>query len=420
MAGPPTQAELARRAAEFKVLARSAKVRERFANAWVLTDRDVQANDNAEHLYRHLRSEHPEVNAWFVIDARAPECVRLERDGFRLVFYGTDEHVLLMLNARHLISSHVDEYVVKPLDPRHYGPPSWKFTFLQHGVMHNDLSRWLNSKDVDLLITSTPEETRSLVADGTPYILTGREVVMTGLPRHDRLHRLSAGSEPGSRNLLLIAPTWRRELMPLADEGPARRGLSEDFWESSYARSWFGLLHDERLRRSADAHGLEIAFAPHPVLQHSLSQADLPDHVRLLCWDTDDVQLAMAQARLGITDYSSVAFDVAYCGVPVVYFQFDRAEFFSGRHAWRRGTFSYEADGFGPVVTSTDAVVEEVQRILDPGQGLDPAVRARIASTFPLRDDQACARVFTAIKRLYHPVPFVPVASEGQRSVSRR
>ena len=61
----------------------------RFGAAWVFTDRDNMAQDNAEHLYRHVRTAHPEVNSWFVINRDSHDWDRLAADGFRLVSYGT-------------------------------------------------------------------------------------------------------------------------------------------------------------------------------------------------------------------------------------------------------------------------------------------------------------------------------------------
>ena len=39
----------------------------------------------------------------------------------------------------------------------------WKFVFLQHGVIHNDLSRWLNAQPIRIMITTTEAEHRSIV-----------------------------------------------------------------------------------------------------------------------------------------------------------------------------------------------------------------------------------------------------------------
>ena len=58
----------------------------------------------------------PDVNAWFVLRRESADWDRLAAEGFRLVPFGSPEHVQLLLNTDHLISSQVDHYIVRPLD----------------------------------------------------------------------------------------------------------------------------------------------------------------------------------------------------------------------------------------------------------------------------------------------------------------
>ena len=184
-------------------LSQSEAVRRRFADAWVLIDRDTMAQDNAEAFYRYLKENCPAVNTWFVISETSPDWARLKKDGFRLINYGSDEHALLMKNARYLISSQLDTYILKPFDTADFGPNEWRFIFLQHGVTHNDLSRWINSKPISMLITSTKAEHASIVGDGSPYRYSSKEVVLTEMPRHDQLLRKAAKRRPDGSPLSL-------------------------------------------------------------------------------------------------------------------------------------------------------------------------------------------------------------------------
>ncbi len=197
------------------------RARERYANAWTFMDRDTEAHDNAEHLYRFVRQRHPEVNAWFVLRREAADWDRLAAEGFRLVPFGSSEHVQLLLNTDHLISSQVDNYVVRPLDPARFGRRAWRFTFLDHGVTQNDLSRWFNTMPIDRFITVSPAEHASIVDDHTPYVFTEKEVRLTGFPRHDRLLELKRSVERPS--LILVTPTWRRWLLATATDRQCSR-----------------------------------------------------------------------------------------------------------------------------------------------------------------------------------------------------
>ena len=58
------------------------------------------------------------------------------------------------------------------------------------------------------MITATRAEHDSIVDPQSNYILSSKEVVLTGFPRHDRLLSL-----PRSATTLLVMPTWRRYLL---------------------------------------------------------------------------------------------------------------------------------------------------------------------------------------------------------------
>ena len=66
-------------------LARLPPVRKRYEKAWVLLDREYEADDSAEHLYRWIKNNHPEINAWFLLTRNSHDWARLAAEGFRLV-----------------------------------------------------------------------------------------------------------------------------------------------------------------------------------------------------------------------------------------------------------------------------------------------------------------------------------------------
>src|SRR5699024_7613318 len=143
----PPRGPQARRLARAQRLARTALVSRIFRDAWVLMDRSHNAHDNAEHLFTYLRRNRRDINAWFVLKKGSPDWERLRRAGFkRLIPHGSLLWMALCLHATHIISSHADRYVYHPFDLP--GGWKWSFTFLQHGVTKDDISRWLNSKTI--------------------------------------------------------------------------------------------------------------------------------------------------------------------------------------------------------------------------------------------------------------------------------
>ncbi len=383
-------------------------VRRRFGDAWVLMDRVHDADDNAERLFRYLRDTRPDINAWFVLERGTPDWQRLERDGYgsRLVPHGGVLWRLVMLNCRHLISSHADAPVHRPPAIMRMKPtPQWKYTFLQHGVIKDDLSRWLNPKKVDLFVTSTPQEQRSIAGDGTHYVYTTREAKMTGLARFDRLRELGQAVPLERRRWILVCPTWRYWLTPPLAVGSQRREVHDGFFDSEYVREWTAFLADERLHALAEKHDLSIGFLPHPNIQPALARMRLPAHVHALTFAGQDVQQMIADAALMVTDYSSMSYNAAYLDRPVVYFQFDAELVNGGAHVGRPGYFDYTRDGFGPVTRTVEETVGEVVTIADE-QGLLPAAdyQRRIDASFPQRDGRCCERTVAAIEAM-DPAP---------------
>jgi CDP-glycerol glycerophosphotransferase (TagB/SpsB family) len=368
-------------------------------------DRVNDADDNGERLFEHLRATRPDVNAWFVIAGDSADWQRLKGAGERrLVAWGSFRWRMLMLNCRWLLSSHADRGLVEPTAVMRLarGRP-WKFGFLQHGVIKDDLSLWLNNRDIDLFVVSTPAELASVAGNGTGYIVTAKETRNTGLPRFDRLLEKGGAVKPRERDLVIVAPTWRTRLTLPLDPRTQRRMVDQRFADSDFLRAWMGLIRSERVRDAIAKRGWRLGFMPHPNLQPVLDQLDLPDWVEPLSFAGTDVQGMYARCALLVTDYSSVAFNVAYLDRPVVYFQFDRAEYARGAHMGRQGYFDYERDGFGPVVEDLAGAEKAVVAAVRHGPRPARDFQARIDATFTVRDGGACARVVAAIEELSRP-----------------
>ena len=369
-------------------------------NAWLLMDKDTHANDNAEHLYRYLHNEKPEVNAWFVLNRDSQDWDRLAGEGFRLIAHGSRRHTLALLSARHLLSSHADHYVVRPLDKKGVGTGTWKFTFLQHGVTKDDLSMWLNGKPIDMIICATPDEQSTIVTDGTAYRFSTLDTRLTGFPRHDRLWRLGESTPPQSRRKLLVMPTWRVNLLGTRIGSSNARELREDFWETPYAKAWRAVLESDRLRKAAATHNYEITFIPHPNMQDYLHGSPMSDHIVVHRFNDIDVQQTIAEGALMVTDYSSLAFEAAYLHRPVVYYQFDEAEFFSGEHVYTKGPWSYRDDGFGPVCAEAEETLDAIIGLIESDCTPASVYAERINKTFPFRDGKCSERTYQAVRAM--------------------
>ena len=387
-----------------------AVVRWKFAKAWVFVDRDEDADDNAEHMYRWVRRHHPEINAWFLLRRSSPDWDRLAKEGFRLM-QPSLARKLLILNSEHIISSHA-EYEFGGLDRRLYGDlMAWRYTFVQHGVIKDDLSHWLSNRAFDFFITTSPAEHASIVDNDTPYTYTDREMRRTGLPRHDRLLQIAQRIPIADVNALLVMPTWRGGLV---DERLGERSAAERmaaFAASDYARHWRALLRNDELRELASRRGQRLVFMPHPNAAPYIDAFDLPTHVQVATAANSVVQQVFARSIGFVTDYTSVAFTMAFLRRQVFYYQFDRERFYSGDHNWRAGYFDYERDGFGPVALAEDELLVHLRRFFANDARPEPEYLARMERAVPDRDDQSCRRVFENILALRRPIQAVKLGT---------
>lgn len=377
-----------------------------FANAWVLMDRDENANDNAEHLFRYLRKHRRDINAWFVLRKDSPDWARLKRDGFkRLIAYGSPLWRILCSEGGYIISSHADRYVYDPEPLRSFGGVHWRFVFLQHGVTHNDISRWLNTKRIAAMVTATSDEYASIAGDGSNYELTSNEVSLTGFPRHDNLKILKESSPvDGAPRLVTIMPTWRQFLSGAPVRGGNGRSIDPEFFQSDFIRRWLDFLWSEQVKSLSSCDYLRIVFMPHPNLEPYLSGLSIPPYVDLVRYTDRSVQEVLVESAVVITDYSSVVFDAAVIRTPVLYYQFDRESVFSGSHLTRPGYFSYVDDGFGPVADTPEELRDCLKRIVESGFVMEEQYSSRVDAAFGTLDGKACERTVRMIEALDVPV----------------
>ena len=183
-------------------------MRNKYHACWLFVDRPSKADDNAEHLYRYLLKRDLTGKMFFVLKRDSPDWLRLKSEGFQLIPFASEEHRIALINAKFVVSSQPDEFNQWPERWLDREMCRYRLIFVQHGVIKDDISRWLNTKPISRMLTSTRAEYESIVDPQSDYRMSDKEVVLTGLPRHDRLW-----SMPKTATTLLVMPTWRKYLL---------------------------------------------------------------------------------------------------------------------------------------------------------------------------------------------------------------
>lgn len=367
---------------------------------WLISDRLMKADDNGEAFFTYMNTEgkNVDIRTYFVLEKASTDYKRLKKIG-RVVPYHSTRHKILSLLCDKKISSQADEYVYNRFfdlsylygDIQH----KQKFVFLQHGVTKDDSSTWLKKTDtnISLFVTATNREYESILEYAYGY--DKRQVICTGFPRYDYLY-----NDSRKKNKITFMPTWRLYLTSGFDDRTDMRGLTKGFADSAYCRMYHQVFSSSKLFEAADRYHYQIRLMLHPAMpRECISYFHCAGQMEILDRNTR-YRTLYADSSLIVTDYSSAVFDFAYLRKPILYYQQDAEEFFSGRHVCRKGYFDYEKDGFGEVEYTADALIDRMIEYMKNRCQLKEYYRERIERVFRYSDQKNCQRVYDEIKKL--------------------
>lgn len=355
----------------------------------LVSDRVSKADDNGEAFFKYMtQNRADEFDTYFVIDGESADFKRLQQYGKVVPFFSW-KHRLLHLKADSLVSSQVNDFFFNPFRgaQRYYKNlmDQYRFVFLQHGIISNDLSDWLRKQKKYLhgfVVTTQEEYDRVRYGD---YDYTD-EIWLTGLPRYDYL-------EDKSENIITLLPTWRMYLAKKQDPVTGYWILVDDFKNTTYATFFRNLLSDERLNEAAERLGYRIQFKLHPSFTGLEHEFELPEYANIVGDDISYREI-YSKSKLVVSDYSSAIYDFLYLRKPIIYAQFDADEFFAGKHIYDKGDFDYEIQGFGEVEYDLDGTVNRIIEYMENDCQLKDKYRERIDSFFVFNDKNNCERIY--------------------------
>lgn len=362
---------------------------------WIVSDRSDVAGDNGEAFFSFLMgSEYKDkYDIYFLIDENSEDYERIKQIGPVLAF-GSKEHLITQLAASKVISSSGDNWVRNPYvrELRFVKEiPDYDYVFLQHGIIKDDLSKWLHflNKDISMFVTSAKGEYDSIVNGDYGY--DEKVVKLTGLARFDSL-------ENDPQKIVAITPTWRKALATPIIEGTSRRFYSDIFKETEFFRFYNDLINDRRILDVMKRKGYKGVFYLHP--SHKEQTCDFNGNDIISVWQKQiDYKKLFRESSLMVTDYSSVAMDFAYLKKPVIYAQFDKEDFFAS-HTYDEGYFDYKRDGFGPVCEDYESTVSAIIKAVEDDCAEQPEYLDRIDKFYMYLDRNNCRRIVEEIEKL--------------------
>lgn len=360
---------------------------------WLFMDRLEKADDNAEAFFLYVNQQDAlNVDTYFVLSKNSQDFKRIGKYG-KVIDAMSKEHFLLLFLADYMFVSQLNGWIENPFigweeyfRDIYHNP---KVVFLQHGVTKDDHSKWLRRYQQNLfgIVTSSLAEEKAFLGGNYDY---KQEVIWNvGMPRFDLLYS-------DIPEYVLIIPTWRKNLMEQRYDEKMKTNrwkLKKGKDDATYIYKYKHLMNNKKFRKICEDAGLKIAFMPHPLMQDYSGLFDVPDGVITLPYNSRYRDI-FAKSAVMITDYSSVAFDFAYLKKPIIYYQFDRENFFES-HSYKKGYFDYDTMGFGPVVDDEKGVVRTLKKVLKGN--FAEKYKKRIVAFFSHIDNDNCKRLYNTL-----------------------
>lgn len=348
---------------------------------WLVCEDKNTARDNGYHFFKYMRLEHPEIDTYYAIDKKCNGYKKVKDYG-NIIKFGGFKHWLYYLSSEYNISNQKSG---NPCIPLFYFIHV-KFNlfnnrvFLQHGITKDD-SPWLyykNTKFKYFICGAKKEYDYISKKFGYPE----NNVIYTGFPRFDNLH-----DNKVNKFQILIMPTWRNWL------GGNNKLDEINFKKSQFFIFWNSLLSNKAFNEYIEKNNLIVYFYPHKNMLEYLSCFSTYSKNIVFLDESYEIQKALKESSILITDYSSVYMDFAYMKKPNIYFQFDYEEY--RKKQLQEGYFDYLRDGFGPVCLNELDVFKELKKIVE--NGLEKKYEKRMNEFFELIDSKNSDRIFSIL-----------------------
>lgn len=346
---------------------------------WLISEGKNDARDNGYVFFEYIRKNHPDDYVYYAINKKCESYEKVNKLG-NTVNYGGFKHWIYYLNADKNIIIHKaanpNEKIFYVL--HYYRLFNGHRIFLQHGVTMNYV-KYLTYKETnfELFISGAKPEYEYIKSNfGYP----SNNVCYLGFPRFDRLYNAIP-----NKNIIAVMPTWRTWLKDIKK--------SSQFKKSGYYKKYQSLLNNETLINFLDKNDIKLFFYLHKNVEKFASLFTTKcSNIIIVKSNMDIILKLISESSVLITDYSSVSIDGAFMQKPIIYYQFDVDKF--RKHHLEKGYFSYENDGFGPVVLDEENLVENIIKYKKNNYKVEDKYVKRSNSFFELRDNDNCKRIY--------------------------
>jgi CDP-glycerol glycerophosphotransferase len=350
-----------------------------------------QFSDNPRALYEYIQNAYPAYQLYWSVDKRSIQ--QFERKGIPYIKRFSFQWMLKMTRAEYWITnSRLPLWIPKPNHT----------TYLQtwHGTPLKKLAADMEQVLMPGTDTEKYKQNFKREASKWDYLISPnkystdifrrafsfeRIMLETGYPRNDYLinsnnqgmieHLKMTNQLPDNKKIILYAPTWRD---------------NQFYGKGKYK---FNLELD--LKRMKEQLGDEYIVLLR--LHYLVSEHLELDGLEGFAYDFstyEDIRDLYLISDILITDYSSVFFDFANLRKPMFFYVYDIEDY---RDNLRGFYFDFEKEAPGPLYTTTEEIITELQKMTAASYTLHPNFSAFYERFCSLEDGQASKRVVEAL-----------------------
>lgn len=264
-----------------------------------------KAEEGAFDLFKMVQSS-PNSENYFIIDPTSGDYEKIKNEK-NVVPKWSWKYYWLLFSADNFIATEAPIHInIVRSNNKYFRKSTFekKFIFLQHGVTylkrHGVNSPFVNGKEAapNYIVVGSEKE-QDIVSDMLG--MKEEQILVTGLPVFTNLKWENMNQNSDDKVMVML--TWK----------PYEEFMT-DFEMTSYYQNTKA-IYDLLLQYLPKD---KIMIIPHPKIAHLMKNTDFADNI----WE-GEISTALSEAKLLITDYSSVCYNSFYQGGGVVFFQPD-------------------------------------------------------------------------------------------------
>lgn len=339
--------------------------------------------DNGYAFYRKAKENNIPDKFMFVYDPEyIPDSVEITRN---MVKMDSLRHLIAYFSSELLIVSHGIRDVLPGYYHDKMSQNNVGIYYLQHGVTAMKRLGFTGnsySGNIRKLVVSSKNE-KNIFQE--KMMFDEKQLTVTGMVRYDYLTDLK---KEQNQKIVFVMPTWREWIQE----------TDGAFENSEFNRQYQRLLYDKKLNHLLKESGILMMVLPHIEIRLKYGHLFNSNQSNIVIVDTKKESIAelIRKSDMLITDYSSVAFDFAYLGKKVIFFQFDIDQYLHHRGSYIN---MYE-DLFGPVVYDYNGLISEIDSSIRNNLINEEIYQVNVKKYFEFRDKDNFKRNYETILQL--------------------